>query len=62
MYHAKWAAGVRDGANRAMIEFGEALPRLRRRLRATSLLSGLPRDKVLAVVVGLLDVSAFAIR
>jgi DNA topoisomerase I len=54
-YHPEWRR-VRDGAKFGrMIEFGEALPRLRRRLRRDLTLPGLPRDKVLAVVVGLLD-------
>src|SRR5213078_931837 len=60
-YHAEWRR-VRDGAKfERMIEFGEALPRLRRRLRRDLSLSGLPRDKVLAVVVGLLDATRIRI-
>ena len=38
-----------------MPAFGEALPRLRRRLRRDLALPGLPREKVLAVIVSLLD-------
>ncbi len=38
-----------------MTEFGEALPRLRRRVKHDLALQGLPREKVLAVVAGLLD-------
>ncbi len=38
-----------------MPAFGEALPRLRRRLRRDLALAGLPREKVLAVIVSLLD-------
>jgi DNA topoisomerase-1 len=54
-YHPEWRL-LRDGAKfERMIEFGEALPRLRRRLRRDLALPGLPREKVLAVVVGLLD-------
>ncbi len=54
-YHPQWRA-VRDGAKfERMIEFGEALPKLRRRLRRDLALDGLPQDKVLAVVVALLD-------
>lgn len=54
-YHADWRA-VRDGVKfDRMVEFGEALPKLRRRLRRDLALRGLPRDKVLAVVVTLLD-------
>lgn len=54
-YHLEWRT-ARDGAKFArMIEFGEALPRLRARLRRDLALPGLPREKVLAVVVALLD-------
>jgi DNA topoisomerase-1 len=54
-YHADWRK-LRDGAKfERMIEFGDALPRLRRRLRRDLARSGLPRDKVIAIVVALLD-------
>ena len=54
-YHPDWRA-LRDGAKfERMIEFGEALPRLRRRLRRDLAQSGLPKEKVLAVIVSLLD-------
>jgi DNA topoisomerase IB len=38
-----------------MVDFGAALPRLRLRLRRDLALPGMPREKVLAVVVSLLD-------
>jgi DNA topoisomerase IB len=54
-YHPKWRL-LRDGAKfERMVEFGEALPRLRLRLRRDLALPGLPREKVLAVIVSLLD-------
>ena len=54
-YHPRWRS-VRDGAKfERMVEFGQALPRLRRRLRQDLARSGLPREKVLAVIVALLD-------
>src|SRR6478752_8792827 len=54
-YHPKWRL-FRDGAKfERMPAFGEALPRLRRRLRRDLALPGLPREKVLAVIVSLLD-------
>jgi DNA topoisomerase I len=60
-YHAEWRR-VRDGAKfERMIEFGEALPLLRRQLQRDLALPGLPRDKVLAVVVGLLDATRIRI-
>src|SRR5215831_8122669 len=54
-YHAAWRQ-LRDGEKfQRMPDFADALPRLRRRLRSDLALPGLPRDKVLAVVVRLLD-------
>jgi DNA topoisomerase IB len=54
-YHKDWRT-TRDGVKfERMIEFGEALPRLHRRLRRDLALPGLPQQKVLAVVVTLLD-------
>ena len=54
-YHPEWRL-LRDGAKfERMTEFGEALPRLRLRLRRDLALPGLPREKVLAVIVSLLD-------
>jgi DNA topoisomerase IB len=53
-YHPDWSA-VR-GADKfgRVVAFGAALPKLRRRVRGDLALEGLPRDKVLAVVVALL--------
>jgi DNA topoisomerase IB len=60
-YHAKWRL-LRDGAKfERMIEFGEALPRLRLRLRRDLALPGLPREKVLAVIVSVLDATRLRI-
>jgi DNA topoisomerase I len=54
-YHPDWRA-MRDSAKfERMVEFGEALPKLRRCLRRDLALPGLPQEKVLAVVVALLD-------
>ncbi len=53
-YHARWQA-LRDGDKfDRIIAFGQALPRLRRRLRRDLKLRGLPQDKVRAVVVALM--------
>jgi DNA topoisomerase I len=54
-YHPRWRETRDEGKFSRMIDFGSGLPRLRRRLRADLALPGLPRDKVLAVVVTLLD-------
>jgi DNA topoisomerase I len=54
-YHPDWRQ-VRDSAKfDRMVAFGEALPKLRRKLRRDLGLPGLPREKVLAVVVSILD-------
>lgn len=60
-YHPDWRE-ARDGAKfERMIAFGEALPRLRRRLSRDLKETGLPRDKVLAAVVSLLDATRIRI-
>jgi len=56
-YHSQWRVLRDDAKFDRMIAFGEALPKLRRRLRRDLRLPGLPRDKVLAVLVSLLDVT-----
>jgi DNA topoisomerase-1 len=54
-YHPQWRE-VRDSAKfDRMVAFGEALPKLRRKLTRDLKLQGLPREKVLAAVVTLLD-------
>jgi DNA topoisomerase IB len=54
-YHPRWRE-IRDQAKfDRMIEFAAALPKLRRRLRSDLARSGLPREKVLAVIVSMLD-------
>ena len=60
-YHPQWRI-FRDGEKfERMPEFGAALPRLRLRLRRDLALPGLPREKVLAVVVSLLDATRMRI-
>ena len=60
-YHPEWRT-ARDSAKfERMIAFGEALPRLRRRIARDLRTIGLPRDKVLAVVVSLLDATRIRI-
>ena len=54
-YHADWRV-LRDSAKfQRMVEFGDALPKLRRRVRRDLARDGLPREKVLAAMVSLLD-------
>jgi len=53
-YHPQWALVRGHGKFDRIVAFGQALPRLRRRLRSDLALPGFPRDKVLAMVVALL--------
>ncbi|MFN3648344.1 MAG: DNA topoisomerase IB [Armatimonadota bacterium] len=54
-YHPRWHE-VRDATKYdRMIQFGEALPRIRRRVDEDLSRRGLPREKVLATVVRLLE-------
>lgn len=54
-YHPAWRETRDNGKFSRMTEFGRRLPALRRRLKADLALPGLPRDKVLALIVKLLD-------
>jgi DNA topoisomerase-1 len=61
IYHPGWRA-VRDQAKYGrMLAFGRALPRLRRRIEADLNKRGLPREKVLAAVVRLLELTMIRI-
>jgi DNA topoisomerase-1 len=54
-YHARWRVIRDDNKFDRLIAFAQALPRIRRRVRHDLRLPGLPRDKVLATVVRLLE-------
>lgn len=54
-YHAQWRETRDNGKFARMVEFGAELPRLRRRLKQDLALPGLPKNKVLAAIVWLLD-------
>jgi DNA topoisomerase-1 len=56
-YHARWREARDETKYDRMIEFGRALPRLRRRVGRDLGLPGLPQEKVVATVVRLLDSS-----
>jgi DNA topoisomerase I len=56
-YHAAWRAGREQTKYAKLPEFAEALPRIRRRVRAALAPPGLSREKVLATVVCLLEKS-----
>ena len=53
-YHADWNAARGEGKFDRIVEFGSAMPRLRRRVRRDIALSGYPRDKVTAIVLAVL--------
>ncbi|SNS10239.1 DNA topoisomerase-1 [Noviherbaspirillum humi] len=60
-YHSRWRS-VRDDAKYGrMIQFGQALPAIRQRVDAALKLPGLPREKVLATVVHLLQATMMRI-
>ena len=54
-YHPRWREARDETKYGRMLAFARALPRIRRRVRRDLALSGLPRDKVLATVVRLLE-------
>jgi DNA topoisomerase-1 len=60
-YHPRWAQ-VRDEAKyERMVAFGEKLPAIRARVEQDLSLPGLPREKALATVVALLDMTLIRI-
>jgi len=54
-YHPRWREHRDATKFDRMLEFGHALPRIRRRVAKDLRLSGLPREKVLATIVRLLE-------
>jgi DNA topoisomerase-1 len=54
-YHAKWREHRDTAKFGRMLEFGRALPRVRRRVSQHLRLQGLPKEKVLAAIVRLLE-------
>jgi DNA topoisomerase-1 len=54
-YHAKWREIRDEHKYGRMLAFGAALPKIRRRVSRDLKLPGLPRNKILAIVVTLLE-------
>ena len=54
-YHERWRKERDENKYEKMVVFGRALPRIRRRINKHLKLRGLPRKKVLATVVQLLE-------
>jgi DNA topoisomerase I len=60
-YHARFRARRDRGKFDRLIRFGEALPRIRRQLRRDLRRPGLPREKVVAAVISLLETTRFRV-
>lgn len=56
-YHPEWRAARDESKYGRLVAFGRALPRLRRRIAADLERPGLPREKVLAAAVRLLEIT-----
>jgi len=56
-YHAKWREVRDDNKYQEIVGFADALPAIRKRVEVDIQLPGLPREKVLATVVRLLEVT-----
>jgi DNA topoisomerase-1 len=54
-YHERWREIRDENKYDRLVNFGKALPKIRRRLKKDLTLSGLPREKVLATIVQLLE-------
>jgi DNA topoisomerase I len=60
-YHARFRARRDRGKFERLIRFGRALPRIRRRVRGDLRRRGLPREKVIATVISLLETTRFRV-
>jgi len=60
-YHAKWREVRDDVKYERMIKFGKALPQIRKEVDRALALPGLPREKVLATIVYLLEATMMRI-
>jgi DNA topoisomerase I len=60
-YHPKWREVRDDVKYERMINFGKALPKIRKEVDRALALPGLPRDKVLATIVYLLEATMMRI-
>jgi len=60
-YHPTWREFRDDNKFDRMLDFGQALPRIRHRVMSDLRKQGLPREKVLATVVRLMDLTSIRI-
>ena len=56
-YHARWSESRSGGKYDRLLAFGRALPRLRKRVDEDLARRGLPREKVLAAVVRVMEMT-----
>ena len=61
-YHERWRAARDENKYDRMVLFGEALPKIRKRVEADLALPGLQQNKVLATVVQLLQRTFIRVR
>lgn len=61
LYHETFRQAREEAKFERLVSFGEALPRLRRRVGRDLALDGMPRDKVLAAGVRILDQAAIRV-
>ena len=54
-YHTKWRSTRDENKFQHMLQFGDALPAIRKKVAEHLKLPGLPRDKVLACVISLME-------
>lgn len=60
-YHPRWRTVRDEDKFRRMLQFGKVLPKLHRRIAADLRLKGMPRERVLATVVRLLETTLIRI-
>ena len=60
-YHKRWRETRDENKYERMLAFAQALPKIRKRIEADLALPGLPRDKVLATIVQLLETTAIRV-
>jgi len=60
-YHERWREVRDENKYSRMIDFGHALPKLRRRVEHDLSLPGMPREKIVATVVRMLDSSSIRV-
>lgn len=60
-YHAAWTAARAEEKFNGMTRFAKMLPRIRRKVDTDLKLEGMPRDKVVALIVKLIDIYHFRV-